>query len=971
MRSIFLSFGNAVNLVRNCVLAMVVLISYCGIQAQNYTRPQSLGTNLGNWCPFGTCDIATPVYMNVYWDTSFAQWNSDAAATSADLTVDRIDTMVQALVNSEYFQPLGEYSVSSVSVLPSIVMPSACGAAPTTLDTAHAELGPIGDCIVENTPQINPSIAILNILLPPQVSPGTDFCSPGNEDADHDVVGNSQVEVTFIPTNSSCLNLPPDSFIQALFHNMSHEMVEGASDPNHKSPTGWKEPFTSEGEIADICEDFPLTQALASNPGSQVSQQPFLYAAVSTFFAQVSGFGITNSFNFNVPGFCVPLPPPNVLTFVSTGTTASAFGPQITTAAVCGAGASMAMAAQVSDAGPTPFDLGPDGTVFFNVAVNADQRLGGQWVAGLHGFPPDQTTIGLLNWDTPDAGGNTLIRAFGFSAVSPSGTLGYGASEGGVNNAPLALVRPGDQLTLNVFDTQFGQNISITLPVENPSQITSLSVVSPPYTTSSSYVGPDNSTQWFFVNTVGVATGYVMGASNCAPSLSLTGPFPIEGSSITLRSSDGSDQFPTSNAGTLVTNNNGFFAQGYAPSYAGAKTVTASVQGYNVTSQAPLSVHPGLTSISPNLGPAGIKAVLTGAGFPQSPLPVVNFSAGSVNSGATGITVPSSDTVKLTVPSPPISLTDGYFQADVTASVDNVPSLPIDFTFVNAGQPVLRTNLQCRDNQLDVDVYDTKGNKVNETVSLSSTPAMFSLTTPVCSQNNSCPCQTSGAQNGTTSCVQTPGSVEIYVAGQIMATPQLSPSQTTTGQFNIAPCLPDFGAWVSATLSGYPQLGPSNPLRFNSVVGTNGVIWLTGGVDPIEAGNFVTMSTTSEAGLENRFNVGSLSISELRAALRQSPSILVLKESGSKTVSFTGQSIRISETTGKAEEKLRTKTFISFSLPDSKTSAGDYRIFHLTVRKGFGQWTELRTPKLAKRPARVISAEINETGLYALAITSK
>jgi len=34
---------------------------------------------VSNFCPSGTCDIAHPIYVNVYWDTSVQQWNSPAS----------------------------------------------------------------------------------------------------------------------------------------------------------------------------------------------------------------------------------------------------------------------------------------------------------------------------------------------------------------------------------------------------------------------------------------------------------------------------------------------------------------------------------------------------------------------------------------------------------------------------------------------------------------------------------------------------------------------------------------------------------------------------------------------------------------------------------------------------------------------------------------------------------------------------
>ncbi|MGH7869626.1 MAG: hypothetical protein ACREP9_18860, partial [Candidatus Dormibacteraceae bacterium] len=82
---------------------------------------------LGNWCPQGTCDIATPNVINVYWDSSLAQWDTDVRAAppvggaigtgngtgfgSFQMTHANIDFLTQSLIHSEYFKLLQQYSV--------------------------------------------------------------------------------------------------------------------------------------------------------------------------------------------------------------------------------------------------------------------------------------------------------------------------------------------------------------------------------------------------------------------------------------------------------------------------------------------------------------------------------------------------------------------------------------------------------------------------------------------------------------------------------------------------------------------------------------------------------------------------------------------------------------------------------------------------------------------------------------------
>jgi len=146
------------------------------------------------------------------------------------MTIDRIDALTRSIINSQYFESLSSYSVTSPSLLPSIVA-SNCGPPPATINGAINQLSAFASCVLQNNPQINPSVAILNVLLPPQtgaLSPTTDFCHFTNGEhttGEHNLFG-SPVEMTLIPTNSTCAN------VGALLRTMTHEMVEGATDPN-------------------------------------------------------------------------------------------------------------------------------------------------------------------------------------------------------------------------------------------------------------------------------------------------------------------------------------------------------------------------------------------------------------------------------------------------------------------------------------------------------------------------------------------------------------------------------------------------------------------------------------------------------------------------------------------------------------------------------------------------------------------
>jgi hypothetical protein len=84
---------------------------------------------VGNFCPHwpwedGTCVIDNPVYVNVYWEASPAQWDTKVGSSldpstgvlvNSGMTQGRIDGVSTALVNSGYFGQLAQYKVWSVN----------------------------------------------------------------------------------------------------------------------------------------------------------------------------------------------------------------------------------------------------------------------------------------------------------------------------------------------------------------------------------------------------------------------------------------------------------------------------------------------------------------------------------------------------------------------------------------------------------------------------------------------------------------------------------------------------------------------------------------------------------------------------------------------------------------------------------------------------------------------------------------
>src|SRR5215813_11685564 len=123
---------------------------------------------LGNFCPSGTCDITDPHYVNVYWDSSLAQWDTDVAAgVNADFGHDHVDHLTEAVINSKYYSGLTQYSVTSVSLGPSISA-AGCAAAPATLDKALNNLPTLVNCLLALYPALKKDNTILNVFVPPQ-----------------------------------------------------------------------------------------------------------------------------------------------------------------------------------------------------------------------------------------------------------------------------------------------------------------------------------------------------------------------------------------------------------------------------------------------------------------------------------------------------------------------------------------------------------------------------------------------------------------------------------------------------------------------------------------------------------------------------------------------------------------------------------------------------------------------------------
>ena len=417
--------------------------------------------SVGNFCPSGTCDIATPNYINVYWDSSLAQWDSDVAANTTDMAHQHIDDLMDALVHSQYFTntsifgsgSVSQYSTTGVSRGPSLSA-SGCIAAPATLDLAHSQLPTLVNCLLLANPSLNNGQTIFNVFVPPQTAPASptaDFCTKFI--GEHDKYGTS-VEITFLPTNTACAKS-----LGALFKTVTHEMVEATTDPVPASPTGWKDgnPGGFYGqEIGDLCQG-----------QSGVS---FLYGQVTKYWSDIIS-GCSSGFLTDVP--------------------------IVASSSACGTGKNMTFTFS-GFFGATPWDLASkkfgNETLYLSLLV---AHSGGTWEAGnFEGLPnlpavnqgkPDQVFLNGVNWTS------TQVQAPGFS-------FGYGIT---LPTGAVAKVSPGDVITANIFMPDSGQGAAVNITAPSATQLINL------------VVSPTNFDPWVFVNRQATVSGNVADAQSC------------------------------------------------------------------------------------------------------------------------------------------------------------------------------------------------------------------------------------------------------------------------------------------------------------------------------------------------------------------------------------------------------------------------------------------------------------------------
>ena len=393
-----------------------------------------------NFCLFGnTCVVENPVYVNVYWDTSLSQWDADTASTPT-LAHKRIDAITRAIIESDYMNDLWiDYFVLNSPGYPLDSLAVPCGSPPPDVNTALSTVSDAISCVLAARPDLNNDNTIINLFLPPQtvnkdtqivvqqeyveipeLIPG--FCNVQPDGthhaAQHDKY-NTPVRVTFVPTVSAC-----SANFAALISNLTHEMVEAATDPNPSSPTGWKDALVGGDEIADVCEKIPSTSFLS--------------------------VGLLPEYWSNSDNAC------------TTGVSKTA--PAITKVTVCGTGKDMTITL-FGTIGPEPWDLASGVFNGRSLYVNATVSGTDNWGAGnLLAIPPDSVNFKQIIWFADK------VILWGFDG-------GYGTSG--------HVVSPDDLISVTLSSAANGVSAVTTVKAPGPSLV---AVVDPEFVAAGSSI---------------------------------------------------------------------------------------------------------------------------------------------------------------------------------------------------------------------------------------------------------------------------------------------------------------------------------------------------------------------------------------------------------------------------------------------------------------------------------------------------
>jgi len=210
-------------LTRKCMLAL------CALPAILQLTPPAAAQRIAHIDQ----PMASPTFINIYWDSV---WDAD----NPTMTKARVDAITQAIVASPYWAGLAEYGVKSASFAGGFLPEQNCPSKPPNLVGFYPGIADFIQCEHDSGPPIfrQPGV-VYNIILP-QYAKESDFwtanmCNgPGSPIAwhyhglEHNLFGGDP-PFTIVMANPQCLNT---AGLSGLFENLTHEMVEAATDPN-------------------------------------------------------------------------------------------------------------------------------------------------------------------------------------------------------------------------------------------------------------------------------------------------------------------------------------------------------------------------------------------------------------------------------------------------------------------------------------------------------------------------------------------------------------------------------------------------------------------------------------------------------------------------------------------------------------------------------------------------------------------
>lgn len=886
---------------------------------------------VSNFCPVGTCDISDPVYVNVYWDSSEAQWDIDIASNDPSATVRRIDALTGAICHSNYFAQLHQYDIHSCTVHPSIVE-TGCGPPPPDLYHAHAMIGSFASCVMSIHPDLDADRTILNVFLPPQIIPPNDseFCAKSKPNGQHDKYG-SPVAVTFIPTNSAC-NDPGMTGIQSISAVLTHEMVEATTDPIPASITGWKVAFGN--EIGDECEKL----------------NPF---AFSFLYGMVALYSANNLYSPNNPKGCTtagvgnppaPVPPPT---------------PQSAAITACGAGKHMRITLSGSSIEPAPWDIagmnGGSRTLYLSGAIASKFTVGGFW-----NFPADTVGFGPISWTSnapflgPTCAGKCNLTektcmngAHSFNDRQQciheklTCTAACGPPPKPVTNqiiihgfddnygANQVVVTPGDMITITVIGSAFGDPTTGSIAVPGPAKVEKLSV-------------NGGSPSWIFIGDHTAVSGKIVDVGDC----------PTGGIGVQLSASDIAPNVIS--PASTTANDDGSFNAEYTPTGA-AGTHTVKVAAASATKSIAVPVHPIAVSLSKSLGVVGggQALTLTGDGFDAAAgATQIFFEGPKAPALATMVGVPDVQTVSFLTPPSPLGK-QGWVQ--VVAWVNGQPSQPLPFLYFVPYEPILSFSHPCLlVKKLKVDAYDANGNPAVEQITLTAAYPAFS----------------SGGQQLSTVIVSPGDSVVLNGTGPFTATPSADPKLAVSKPFPAddpgAPC--DRGAnYTDEIISYVPGPDPVESIVTRPLVdrGLQSVVWSNATASETATG-FVTLvrSDRTAASAAKSVEVRTLGSGDLASMTGEHPSAFVRERKVSGHIRLLGPNFSVRLPKAAPSTNARGPASISFLLPYGADASKYAILYGSPVGPA---WLEIASAVTKTDSRAFIRGSVSSSGTYALA----